>query len=243
MTQAPHQARPTAAETAAPDRLLTGLGARLWLARYALFWERLWPSLWPAAGVLGGFLILALFDLLPDLPVWLHSIVLGLFLAALGYALWRGLRGISFPGFDPARRRIEQQSALSHRPLNALRDQLAAGVDDPASRALWELHQRRMRDSLNALKVGVPTPGLARRDPFAIRAGLLPRHQFHRRQDGVQRAIQVGAENRAGLLGCFRHAGAVTGRDAGIGNHQVERPRLADPRGHRRCVPDVDDAG
>lgn len=173
MAQGPDQAHPADAESAARGRPLPGLGARLWLARFVLFWERLWPSLWPAVGVLGAFLTLALFDLLPDLPVWLHSAVLGLFLVALGFALWRGLAGLTFPDIVRARRRIERRSALSHRPLNALRDQLAAGADDPASRALWELHQRRMRDSLSALKVGAPTPGLARRDPFAIRAGLL----------------------------------------------------------------------
>lgn len=172
MAHGPEQAQP--AENAGPLHgvMLPGLGRRLWLARFALFWERLWPALWPAVGVIGAFIVLALLDLLPDLPVWLHSITLGLFVAALGYALWRGFAGLSFPGMGLARRRIEQQSALSHRPLHVLRDQLAAGADDPASRALWELHQRRMRDSLNALKVGTPAPGLARRDPYALRGGL-----------------------------------------------------------------------
>lgn len=178
MAQGPDQAHPTRTAAAVTSgtvqgKSLPGLGARLWLARLALFWEKLWPSLWPTVGVIGAFLTLALFDLLPDLAVWLHSVVLALFALALGLALWRGFTGLSFPDLIRARRRIEQRSALDHRPLHALRDQLAAGAEDPASRALWELHQRRMRDSLNALKVGAPAPGLARRDPFALRAGLL----------------------------------------------------------------------
>jgi hypothetical protein len=49
-----------------------GLDGQLWLARGALFWEKLWPGLWPALGVTGLFLALALFDLLPGLPLWLH---------------------------------------------------------------------------------------------------------------------------------------------------------------------------
>ena len=32
------------------------LARRLWLARLAIFWERLWPALWPATAVVGIFL-------------------------------------------------------------------------------------------------------------------------------------------------------------------------------------------
>ena len=35
------------------------------LARTALIWERLWPRLWPTAGIVGTFIALALFDVLP----------------------------------------------------------------------------------------------------------------------------------------------------------------------------------
>ena len=40
---------------------------RLRLARAALMWERVSPACWPALGVLGLFLVLGLFDLLPNL--------------------------------------------------------------------------------------------------------------------------------------------------------------------------------
>ncbi len=46
------------------------------LARGALFWERLWPALWPLTGVIGLFLALALVDVLPRLPCWLHIVLL-----------------------------------------------------------------------------------------------------------------------------------------------------------------------
>ena len=42
---------------------------RLRLARAALLWERIWPPCWPALAAIGVFFILALFDLLPALPV------------------------------------------------------------------------------------------------------------------------------------------------------------------------------
>lgn len=176
MAHGPELAQHTAAEATvgqAAGLALPGLGRQLWLARFALWWERLWPALWPTVGLLGLFLTLALFDVLPDLPVWIHASILVLFAVALLLTLWRGLKDLGFPDIMHARRRIELHSELTHRPLNALDDRLVAGSDDPGSRALWDLHQRRMRDSLNALKVGTPAPGLARRDPYALRAALL----------------------------------------------------------------------
>jgi len=176
MTDSPDQpggaSRRAPSTTQAPD-LPPGLDGRLWLARGALFWEKLWPDLWPPLAVIGVFLIFALFDLLPALPVWAHVAVLVLFAGALGAALWRGLRRLRWPGFGLARRRIETRSGLSHRPLAALRDKLAAGADDPAAAALWALHQQRARASIERLRVGLPAPGLAKRDPYAMRAGLL----------------------------------------------------------------------
>lgn len=150
-----------------------GLDGQLWLARGALFWEQLWPALWPVLGVAGLFLALALFDLLPGLPLWLHVALLVVFAGGLIAAAWHGLRHIRWPGFGSARRRIETQSGLVHRPLAALRDKLAAGANDPAAQALWALHQQRARDSIEKLHVGLPEPGLAKRDPYALRAGLL----------------------------------------------------------------------
>ena len=46
------------------------------LARATLYWEHLWPRLWPVVGIAGLFLGLALMDLLPHLPFWLHVLVL-----------------------------------------------------------------------------------------------------------------------------------------------------------------------
>src|SRR3546814_10883066 len=46
------------------------------LARGAVAWEIISPALWPLLGVLGAFLAVALFDVLPALSGWLHSAVL-----------------------------------------------------------------------------------------------------------------------------------------------------------------------
>ncbi|MEE8623568.1 MAG: TIGR02302 family protein [Alphaproteobacteria bacterium] len=149
------------------------LERRLWLARLALYWERLWPALWPAVGVCGLFLALALFDVLPRLPGWLHLLVLMGFGATFGFALWRAVSAHALPDAGRARRRLETQSGLAHRPLSVLKDRLAAGASDPDAQALWRLHRRRMLESVRNLRVGLPTAGLARRDPYALRGVLI----------------------------------------------------------------------
>jgi uncharacterized protein (TIGR02302 family) len=139
----------------------------------AVLWERLWPAVVPALCVLGLFAALALSDLLVALPGWLHGVVLAAFAAALAYAAYRGWASFRPIEEGEARHRLELDNALDHRPLTALDDRLAAGADDGAAVALWRLHQRRMAESARGLKVGPPAPGLARLDPFGLRALVL----------------------------------------------------------------------
>jgi len=146
-----------------PDLLLA-------LARAVVLWERLWPALWPAAGVAGVFIAVALLDLLPLLPIWLHGAALAAFAAAFGFLLRRGLRRFRVVDRDAARHRLEQDSGLTHRPLTALEDRLAGGVDDGAARALWHAHLLRAAAAARRLRLRLPSPGLARRDPWALRA-------------------------------------------------------------------------
>lgn len=149
------------------------LGTWLRLARAALIWERLWPALWPAMGIAGTFVALALADVLRALPGWLHLLALFGFAGLLGWAFVRAVRAFRAPDLHDARRRLEQASGLTHRPLTVVNDALAAGRGDPAARALWAAHQRRMAEVIRRLKIGVPSPGLARRDPWGLRAALV----------------------------------------------------------------------
>ncbi len=159
-------------ETKSPAPPLARLEGRMWLARLAILWERTWPALWPVMAALGSFAALALFDILPGLPGWLHGLVLAGFIAALGFALWSGAKGLRFPGPGRARRRLESQSGLDHRPLGSLLDHQATGADDAESRVLWALHRQRMIDSIRELRIGVPAAGLTKRDPMALRVLL-----------------------------------------------------------------------
>ena len=135
----------------------------------ALTWELLWPRLWPVVGLAGLFIAVALFDLLPMLPSWLHGLLLAGFAFAAAWFLWVGLRGTAWPDVQAARHRLERASGLSHRPLTGLEDRLASGGKDPAARALWDLHRQRLLAQMARLRVGLPRASLVRADPLALR--------------------------------------------------------------------------
>jgi uncharacterized protein (TIGR02302 family) len=153
----------------APERLLA---RRVFLSRAALAWERLWPALWPMLCTAGVFTVVALFDLPSLLPGLVHTALLaGFALAFVGAAIW-GLRTLVWPDPAAAQRRLELNSGLAHRPLAALTDRPSAPLD-PAAATLWEAHRRRMAAAVRRLRIGWPAAGLARRDPWGVRAILV----------------------------------------------------------------------
>jgi len=166
-------ARDEAKTTGPAERLPRRLPVMLGLAGLALAWERFWPALWPAAGVLGLFVALALLDVLPALSGWLHGALLLLLAAAFAGLLGRGLRRLRWPDRAVARRRLERDSGLAHRPLDGLEDALATSRSDRDAVALWALHRRRMTALLEHLRVRLPRAGLAAADPLALRAALV----------------------------------------------------------------------
>jgi len=158
-------------DQSSPDRRpLRRLGAKLLLARVALFWERLWPALLPPALLFGLFLTLALLDLLPLLGPWLHTAALLAFAAGFLWLLRRALRGLALPDEQAARRRLERDSGLRHRPLAALEDQPAGDDSDPLLAAYWRLHRARLLAQLRGLRVAWPRAGWARVDGLGLRA-------------------------------------------------------------------------
>lgn len=149
------------------------LGHRLPLAWLALLWERLWPRLWLPVSIAAAFVAVALFDILPDLSGWLHvSILAGFGVAFLAstFLAWRGFHRPT--GFE-AKRRLERESGLDHRPLTAMEDKLALGGGDPYAEALWRAHWERVSAKVKDLRVGAPRPAVAKRDPLALRGAVL----------------------------------------------------------------------
>jgi uncharacterized protein (TIGR02302 family) len=157
------------------DRLLRRLAGRRALARLAILFERVWPALWPPLGVAGVFVCLALLDLPPLLPPWWHIALLAVVGVLIVGLLIRGLSTIPAPDDAAADRRLELASGLTHRPLSVLTDRpsRAQGVPDSATATLWQAHVARAIRSIRRLRVGLPRPGLARRDPRALRAMLV----------------------------------------------------------------------
>ena len=163
--QAPYRG---GASNPAVGRLRTVFG---W-AHLAIFWERLWRNLWPAAAVAAVFLSVALFDLLPLLPYWLHWVALVGFLSLFALRIWHVGKQSYLVGQSEIRKRLEEESGLSHRPLTALQEtaiNVGGGVRDEATAAIWQAYQARRVRELNAVKPLTPRPGLAARDLFGTR--------------------------------------------------------------------------
>lgn len=151
--------------------LLRGLAGRRALARLAILFERVWPAIWPPLGVGGLFLLVALLDLPRLLPPSVHMALLVLTGLAVAGLLARGLTGIAAPDEAAADRRLELASGLNHRPLSVLTDHPAH--EDAAGLTLWRAHVARAMRQVRRLRVGLPHPGLARRDRHALRGALV----------------------------------------------------------------------
>ena len=149
-----------------------GVEARLGQARAAIVWERLWPALWPAAGAAGFDQFLSLIGFGRIVPGWFHWLAFAVFAMVVGVLLYRAILGLPRVGREWAMARVEKESGLAHRPLTALSDQLAGNSNDPGTRELWHAHRAAMRRRARKLKFVLPVPGLARKDPWALRSAV-----------------------------------------------------------------------
>ena len=141
------------------------------IASLNLFWEKLWPRLLSPLAVCGLFLGVALLDFLPLLPFWPHILALAVFAGILGYSIRGLLEGDYRVEERYAWRRLEVDSGMAHRPLDAINDKPVSHLANAG--VLWTLHRARMVRMLSRLRVGLPSPGMARRDPFGFRAAVL----------------------------------------------------------------------
>lgn len=141
--------------------------------RAALFWERVWPALWPASAIVGLFMAAALFGLFGILPWELDALIFSASLAAFGWAIFHGFADYKFPSWMEGARRLEQSSALEHRPITERDDVIAAGIGDDMAESLWHAHVKRLLSRIQNLRVTWPAPGLNKRDPYALRYAVL----------------------------------------------------------------------
>ena len=163
---------PAAENRAAEPAPRTLLAAAVRRARWAIFWERLWPALAALATAVGFFLSLSWLGLWLWLPPLARAVVLVAF-AAVVIATLIPLRLLRMPATADGLRRLDRGSGLRHRPATAIGDQLAVTSKDPYSLALWNAHVERALQAARALKSGQPSPRVAWRDPYALRALVL----------------------------------------------------------------------
>jgi uncharacterized protein (TIGR02302 family) len=156
-------------DTAAPGFLFA---TALRHARWAILWERLWPALAAVATVVGLFLAVSWLGLWLWLPPLARAAgMLGFLALAIVAAL--PFISVRMPGTSDGLRRLDRDSGLRHRPATAIADELAVTSQDPYSLALWNAHLERARQAAHSLKASLPSPRIAKRDPFALRGLVL----------------------------------------------------------------------
>jgi uncharacterized protein (TIGR02302 family) len=155
-----------------PDATRALLEATLRRARWTIFWERLWPALTSLATAIGLFLALSWLGLWLWLPPLGRAVAVIACAAIAIVAAWPFVF-VRMPGARDALSRIDRGSGLPHRPATAITDDLAVTPKDPYSLALWNAHVERALNAARALKSGWPSPRVARRDPYALRALVL----------------------------------------------------------------------
>jgi len=136
----------------------------------ALLWERFWPPAAWALAIVALFLAASWFGLWLDLPRGARIAGLALFAAALLAALYP-LAFLRAPDRAQALARLDRDSRAPHRPASSSLDRLADPKADAATRALWDLHQRRLAAKIPAIEVAPPAPRMVDRDITALRFG------------------------------------------------------------------------
>ena len=148
-----------------PARRLDALARR---AGWALIWERVWPPLAWSGALVALFLAASWFGLWFAAPRLARVGGLVLFALALAAAL-APLARLRRPSRAQALARLDVDAREAHRPASDFDDKLANGMGDETTNALWALHRARLARRLDGLSLAPPAPGMAKRDPRALR--------------------------------------------------------------------------
>lgn len=150
-----------------PSEIDKALKWPLALTRAGMVAERITRAFWPLWSVLFvviGALFLGLHDMVTVEVVWMVGG--GLALLAVATLVW-GVMVFRWPSRAGALDRLD--ATMAGRPIRAALDTQVIGSDDPASNAVWQAYQARMRERLSKAKPVDPDLRVARADPFALR--------------------------------------------------------------------------
>ncbi len=165
-----HKSRNGLTKKSSPEERL--INAKVRAAKRAIIFETLWPRVWLPAAVCGVFVLLSAFNVWQALPPRVHLSLLILFCLAFVLSFLPLVAWV-WPTREKSIARIEEASALKHRPLTAYIDTLSEGGVSAETSALWQAHRAEAAKSLANLKVGPARPRVDRYDPFALRALLV----------------------------------------------------------------------
>jgi uncharacterized protein (TIGR02302 family) len=141
-------------------------------AGLALLWERIWPPVAWALTIVAAFLAASWFGLWLALPAGARIAGSALFAAALLAALYP-LALLRAPRRAQAFARLDRDSKAPHQPASASLDRIADTRADETTRALWDLHQRRLASKIATIEVAAPAPRMVDRDISALRFGAV----------------------------------------------------------------------
>jgi uncharacterized protein (TIGR02302 family) len=154
----------------------TRIGAKLTaLARRAeavIVFERFWPPLVWAATLVALFLAVSWLGLWQALPRLARIGGVAAFAVAFAIVL-APLARLRRPVRAETLDRLDRDSGAPHRPAASLDDRLAMTSEDPATAALWALHRDRLARQVERFVPAAPAPGMAWRDPRALRFAVL----------------------------------------------------------------------
>ncbi len=141
-------------------------------AKLVIAFERFWPPFVLALVIVGLFVACAWLGLWVALPRQAHILGLAAFAVGLAGAGVLAVRA-GVPSRADALARLDRDSGHRHRPVSSSQDRLANPDADPATRALWDLHRRRLAEAAGRVEVRKPSPRLVERDRFALRAAAV----------------------------------------------------------------------
>ena len=132
------------------------------------------PRCGPRAPSSALFVAAALFDVFAILPWEIHALIFARRArGARAIALYFSFRTSNCRAGTKARAALERNSTLAHRPITERDDVIAAGAGDAYAEALWRAHIKRLLARIEDLRVALPSPGLGKRDPYALRFVVL----------------------------------------------------------------------
>lgn len=148
------------------NHVLSHLTFKRFATALSIHWEQLLSAFWPLVTsimIFSGWCLIGGASFVgPNLQFIIFIISIYGFYRTFRY----GLQNYQPPRASDIDRRLEQNSGLSHRPLQSLQDSLT-GQDQ--TKSIWKAHKEKLNNILTKLTIGSPRPVLSQSDPWTLR--------------------------------------------------------------------------